>query len=170
LQGQIRGELDRLRDNGLVRVIDALAVHQDADGDVKTLDDSQLSDDEQAAFGALAGAVPDDPGQPGHERVHRHRGQGRRHHGDRHPDRHHPLYPGDGDVHGDRRQGRLDPGAPAGLRHRLALVAELQEHCRTVTAPYKYPREIEFTVELPETISGKIRRVELREREPGGSS
>ena len=46
-----------------------------------------------------------------------------------------------------------------------ALVAELQEHCRTVTAPYKYPREIEFTVELPKTISGKIRRVELRERE-----
>jgi acyl-coenzyme A synthetase/AMP-(fatty) acid ligase len=46
-----------------------------------------------------------------------------------------------------------------------ALVAELQEHCRTVTAPYKYPREIEFTVELPKTISGKIRRVELRDRE-----
>jgi len=46
-----------------------------------------------------------------------------------------------------------------------ALVAELQEHCQTVTAPYKYPREIEFTVELPKTISGKIRRVELRERE-----
>jgi acetyl-CoA synthetase len=46
-----------------------------------------------------------------------------------------------------------------------ALVAEVQEHCRTVTAPYKYPREIEFTVDLPKTISGKIRRVELRERE-----
>jgi acyl-coenzyme A synthetase/AMP-(fatty) acid ligase len=45
------------------------------------------------------------------------------------------------------------------------LVRELQEHCRTVTAPYKYPREIEFTTELPKTISGKIRRVELRERE-----
>jgi acyl-coenzyme A synthetase/AMP-(fatty) acid ligase len=46
-----------------------------------------------------------------------------------------------------------------------ALVAELQEHCRIVTAPYKYPREVEFTDELPMTISGKIRRVELRERE-----
>jgi hypothetical protein len=57
LQGQIRGELDRLRDNGLVRVIDALAVHKDADGNVTTLDDSQLSDDEQAAFGALAGGL-----------------------------------------------------------------------------------------------------------------
>jgi acyl-coenzyme A synthetase/AMP-(fatty) acid ligase len=45
------------------------------------------------------------------------------------------------------------------------LVAELQEHCRTVTAAYKYPREVEFTAELPKTISGKIRRVELRERE-----
>ena len=46
-----------------------------------------------------------------------------------------------------------------------ALVEELQEHCRTVTAPYKYPREIEFTADLPKTISGKIRRVELRDRE-----
>jgi len=46
-----------------------------------------------------------------------------------------------------------------------ALVRELQEHCRTVTAPFKYPREIEFVAELPKTISGKIRRVELRERE-----
>jgi len=45
------------------------------------------------------------------------------------------------------------------------LVRELQEHCRTVTAPFKYPREVEFVEELPKTISGKIRRVELRERE-----
>jgi AMP-binding enzyme C-terminal domain len=36
------------------------------------------------------------------------------------------------------------------------LVRELQEHCRTVTAPYKGQREIEFTTELPKTISGKI--------------
>ena len=41
---------------------------------------------------------------------------------------------------------------------------ELQEHCKRVTAPYKYPREIEFLPELPKTISGKIRRVELRAR------
>jgi len=46
-----------------------------------------------------------------------------------------------------------------------ALGAELQEHCKRLTAPYKYPREIEFVGELPKTISGKIRRVELRERE-----
>jgi acetyl-CoA synthetase/medium-chain acyl-CoA synthetase len=46
-----------------------------------------------------------------------------------------------------------------------ALAAEIQEHVKTVTAPYKYPREVEFVTELPKTISGKIRRVELRERE-----
>jgi len=44
------------------------------------------------------------------------------------------------------------------------LRRELQEHCKQVTAPYKYPREIEFLSELPKTISGKIRRVELRAR------
>jgi acyl-coenzyme A synthetase/AMP-(fatty) acid ligase len=45
------------------------------------------------------------------------------------------------------------------------LVQDLQEHVKRVTAPYKYPREIEFSTELPKTISGKIRRVELRQRE-----
>ena len=44
------------------------------------------------------------------------------------------------------------------------LTRELQDHVKTVTAPYKYPREIEYVDELPKTISGKIRRVELRER------
>ena len=43
------------------------------------------------------------------------------------------------------------------------LVKELQEHVKRVTAPYKYPRIIEFVDELPKTISGKIRRVEIRE-------
>lgn len=46
-----------------------------------------------------------------------------------------------------------------------ALVEALQEHVKRVTAPYKYPREIEFVTELPKTISGKIRRIELRQRE-----
>jgi acetyl-CoA synthetase/medium-chain acyl-CoA synthetase len=46
-----------------------------------------------------------------------------------------------------------------------ALVSELQEHVKTVTAPYKYPREIEFVTDLPKTISGKIRRTELRDME-----
>lgn len=44
-----------------------------------------------------------------------------------------------------------------------ALAADIQEHCRRETAPYKYPRLIEFTEELPKTASGKIRRAELRE-------
>jgi len=45
------------------------------------------------------------------------------------------------------------------------LASELQEHVKRVTAPYKYPREVEFVDGLPKTISGKIRRVELREME-----
>jgi acetyl-CoA synthetase/medium-chain acyl-CoA synthetase len=44
------------------------------------------------------------------------------------------------------------------------LSAELQDHVKGVTAPYKYPRDIEFVDELPKTVSGKIRRVELREQ------
>ena len=44
------------------------------------------------------------------------------------------------------------------------LVAELQEHVKATTAPYKYPRRIEFVADLPKTVSGKIRRVELRNR------
>jgi acyl-coenzyme A synthetase/AMP-(fatty) acid ligase len=44
------------------------------------------------------------------------------------------------------------------------LVKDIQDHVKRVTAPYKYPREIEFVDELPKTISGKIRRVELRDR------
>lgn len=45
------------------------------------------------------------------------------------------------------------------------LVKELQNHVKKVTAPYKYPRIIEFVEELPKTISGKIRRVEIREKD-----
>ncbi len=45
------------------------------------------------------------------------------------------------------------------------LVTELQEHVKKVTAPYKYPRIIEFVPELPKTISGKIRRVEIRAKD-----
>ena len=46
-----------------------------------------------------------------------------------------------------------------------ALVKELQEHVKTHTAPYKYPRIIDFVDELPKTISGKIRRVEIRNKD-----
>jgi len=44
------------------------------------------------------------------------------------------------------------------------LKRALQQHCKQNAAPYKYPREIEFVQELPQTISGKTRRVELRRR------
>jgi len=53
----------------------------------------------------------------------------------------------------------------AGTLRSDALVARLQDHVKRVTAPYKYPRAIEFVDALPKTVSGKIRRVELRERE-----
>jgi acyl-coenzyme A synthetase/AMP-(fatty) acid ligase len=52
------------------------------------------------------------------------------------------------------REGH-EPGAP--------LARELQEHVRAETAPYKYPRIVEFADELPKTASGKIRRAKLRE-------
>jgi len=56
------------------------------------------------------------------------------------------------------RDGRL-AGSPE-------LVAELQEHVKRETAPYKYPRIIDFAAELPKTPSGKIRRAALRAQEP----
>ncbi len=45
------------------------------------------------------------------------------------------------------------------------LIKELQDHVKAVTAPYKYPRVIEFVEELPKTISGKIRHVEIRKQD-----
>jgi acyl-coenzyme A synthetase/AMP-(fatty) acid ligase len=47
------------------------------------------------------------------------------------------------------------------------LAKELQDHVKNITAPYKYPRKLEFIETLPKTVSGKIRRIELREREWG---
>ena len=44
------------------------------------------------------------------------------------------------------------------------LITNIQQHVKRITAPYKYPREIEFVKELPKTISGKIKRKELRTR------
>ena len=46
-----------------------------------------------------------------------------------------------------------------------ALVKELQNHVKKTTAPYKYPRVVEFVKELPKTISGKIRRVQIRKND-----
>jgi acetyl-CoA synthetase len=45
------------------------------------------------------------------------------------------------------------------------LAKEIQDHVKRETAPYKYPRKVEFIKELPKTISGKVRRVELRKQE-----
>uniref|UniRef100_A0A4W3HIE5 medium-chain acyl-CoA ligase n=1 Tax=Callorhinchus milii TaxID=7868 RepID=A0A4W3HIE5_CALMI len=50
------------------------------------------------------------------------------------------------------------------------LITELQEHVKKVTAPYKYPRKIEFVQQLPKTISGKIQRIKLRNKEWGRAS
>ena len=51
-----------------------------------------------------------------------------------------------------------------------ALAAELQEYVKTHTAPYKYPRVLEFVAELPKTISGKIRRTEIRQAGQAGKA
>jgi len=53
----------------------------------------------------------------------------------------------------------------AGYEPSAQLVEELQKYVRKVTAPYKYPRKIDFVKELPKTISGKIRRGELKRKE-----
>ena len=55
----------------------------------------------------------------------------------------------------------LKPGTEASE----ALAVELQEHVKRELAPYKYPRAVEFVSALPRTETGKLRRVELRERE-----
>ncbi|WP_066063474.1 acyl-CoA synthetase MbcS [Neobacillus soli] len=52
----------------------------------------------------------------------------------------------------------IDPADPD-------LTKNLQEHVKSLTAPYKYPRKIEYLTELPKTTSGKIRRIELRQKE-----
>ena len=56
-EGEVTAELQRLKDNDLVRVIDALAVYKDAEGNVSGLKESQLSGEEAAEFGAVVGAL-----------------------------------------------------------------------------------------------------------------
>ncbi|MDR1612365.1 MAG: AMP-binding protein [Planctomycetota bacterium] len=55
--------------------------------------------------------------------------------------------------------------AAAVAEHHKKLARELQNHVKAVTEPYKYPRVVEFVDELPKTISGKIRRVEIRQED-----
>lgn len=50
------------------------------------------------------------------------------------------------------------------------LIKKIQDHVKRVTAPYKYPRIVEFVNELPKTISGKIRRVEIRSKDDNKDS
>ncbi len=57
----------------------------------------------------------------------------------------------------------------AGYEPGSELATELQEHVKARTAPYKYPRLVDFATELPKTASGKIKRAELR-AQPSGSS
>jgi uncharacterized membrane protein len=56
-QGEVLAELDRLKENDVVRVIDAVVVHKDANGEVEVVKRSDLSDDEAAEFGAVVGAL-----------------------------------------------------------------------------------------------------------------
>ncbi|MDR0474922.1 MAG: acetyl-CoA synthetase, partial [Treponema sp.] len=49
------------------------------------------------------------------------------------------------------------------------LKKELQNHVKKITAPYKYPRIVVFVDELPKTISGKIRRIQLRDMDSSGN-
>ena len=53
----------------------------------------------------------------------------------------------------------------AGYEAGEVLTKELQDHVKKVTAPYKYPRIVEYVAELPKTISGKIKRAEIRQRD-----
>ena len=56
-QGEIVAELDRLKESDVVRVIDGIAVHKDKNGEVKVIERSDLTDEENAEFGAYVGAL-----------------------------------------------------------------------------------------------------------------
>jgi acyl-coenzyme A synthetase/AMP-(fatty) acid ligase len=56
----------------------------------------------------------------------------------------------------------LRDGSPSDIASVVDLAHELQEHCKRETAPYKFPRIVEFAAELPKTSSGKIKRAQLR--------
>ena len=68
------------------------------------------------------------------------------------------------DIRGQVVKATIVLSADYKARADEVLIKELQNHVKRVTAPYKYPRVIEFVDELPKTISGKIRRVEIRQK------
>jgi uncharacterized membrane protein len=55
--GEVQAELDRLKDEGAVRVIDGIAIYKDANGEVKTIRRSDMSEDDNAELGAAIGAL-----------------------------------------------------------------------------------------------------------------
>jgi len=57
----------------------------------------------------------------------------------------------------------------AGFTGSPELIKELQNHVKKVTAPYKYPRIVEFVAELPKTLGGKIKRAEIRKNDSDGN-
>lgn len=65
-------------------------------------------------------------------------------------------------IRGQLVKATIVLGAEYRDKDRAALTKELQDYVKHTTAPYKYPRVVEFVDELPKTISGKIRRVEIR--------
>ena len=68
-----------------------------------------------------------------------------------------------------RTGGQGDPSFWPALTRPLPmknLIKQIQDYVKHITAPYKYPRIIEFVDELPKTISGKIRRIEIRGKRP----
>ena len=67
---------------------------------------------------------------------------------------------------GVRAIGVVRAGNPSDSAASDDLARELQEHCKRETAPYKFPRIVEFAAELPKTSSGKIKRAQLRATEP----
>ncbi|MDR2469259.1 MAG: AMP-binding protein [Tannerella sp.] len=69
------------------------------------------------------------------------------------------------EIRGQIVKATIVPAADYRNKLNDALIKEIQEHVKHVTAPYKYPRIVEFVDELPKTISGKIRRVEIREND-----
>jgi acyl-coenzyme A synthetase/AMP-(fatty) acid ligase len=76
--------------------------------------------------------------------------------------------PGRGARNGGKGHHRSGFGIQPQLANELsrkALIKDIQTFVKNITAPYKYPRVIEFADALPKTISGKIRHVEIREHD-----
>ena len=68
-------------------------------------------------------------------------------------------------VHGVPWAVKATVTLAAGFEPSPELTRELQDHVKKVTAPYKYPRIIDYVKELPKTISGKIKRAEIRAKD-----